>query len=428
MKTKIKVVALVLIFAVLCVSLCSCEILKLVNNILPFFHPEDDGDTNINIDISELFKCKEHVPVRYESSEPTCVASGFVGGYYCQKCLVQITPRQELPPQHKYDSDEDLICNVCNFKRPALCNHVRTESVEATESTCITHGHTAAERCVDCGEILTGYGEKPLLDHSYVDRDDDTCDVCGFVRYLECTHTFVVQLKPVEATCESTGLTSGWSCGKCGKIFLEQVDVPAIEHNESDWFVDKAPTESEEGKAHTECTACGTVLKTKTLDVILPGVDENGTDGLQFALNHDGNSYAVIGINPKTETKEIIIPKYYKGKPVTKIDDTAFSGNGNITRVTIPEGVLSIGKSAFRNCTSLKIIDIPSSVTKIGGYAFYDCALRSVTLPEGLERIEAYSFYYCKLTKIEIPDSVTHIGKYAFAECTLAEELILSAQ
>ena len=425
MKTKIKVVTLVLIFAMLCISLCSCEILKLVNNILPFFQPENGNDTNINIDLTELFKCRNHISVQYEGIAPTCNSSGFVGGYHCKKCGLQLSPRQELPPQHTYDSDEDLTCNLCGFERLAICNHVETKVLEATDSTCINQGHTAAEQCVKCGAILNGYEKKPLLDHAFENRDDDTCDVCGYIRKLDCLHTFTVQLKPQEATCQSSGLTSGWSCEECGKVILAQTEIPAIAHNESDWFVDKAPTESEKGEAHTECTTCNTVLKTKELDAIVPESSENLSLGLLFTLNEDGNSYTLTDINSCTDT-QIVIPKYYNGKLVTKIDDAAFMGNSEITDVTIPEGVLTIGNGAFKNCTGLTNVVIPSTVTRIGENAFYNCPLTSITLPSSLEKIEAYSFYGCDFTKLEIPYRVTSIGEGAFAECIFIEELILS--
>lgn len=44
-----------------------------------------------------------------------------------------------------------------------------------------------------------------------------------------------------------------------------------------------------------------------------------------------------------------------------------------MTSVTIPEGVTSIGESAFRYCSGLTSLTIPSSVTSIGYGAFYGC-------------------------------------------------------
>jgi hypothetical protein len=41
--------------------------------------------------------------------------------------------------------------------------------------------------------------------------------------------------------------------------------------------------------------------------------------------------------------------------------------------VTIPNGVTSIGRSAFKGCTSLATVTIPSSVKSIGFDAFHDC-------------------------------------------------------
>jgi hypothetical protein len=47
------------------------------------------------------------------------------------------------------------------------------------------------------------------------------------------------------------------------------------------------------------------------------------------------------------------------GKTVIDINDT------NITHVTIPYGITTIGEDAFYGCSSLQSIDIPNSVTTI---------------------------------------------------------------
>ena len=130
----------------------------------------------------------------------------------------------------------------------------------------------------------------------------------------------------------------------------------------------------------------------------------------------------------------------YNGKTycVNKIMNYAFWDCTNLTSVTIPSSVTSIGEGAFSGCTNLTSIDIPNSVTSIGDYAFNDCTgLTSpvynshifakfgpssyegaYTIPEGIESIALGAFSFCtSLTSITIPNSVTRIGKEAFDQC-----------
>ena len=53
---------------------------------------------------------------------------------------------------------------------------------------------------------------------------------------------------------------------------------------------------------------------------------------------------------------------------VTEIVDAAFYAS-NVRQLTLPEGLIRIGRSAFYD-TRLEVVDIPSTVKEIGGYAF----------------------------------------------------------
>ena len=60
------------------------------------------------------------------------------------------------------------------------------------------------------------------------------------------------------------------------------------------------------------------------------------------------------------------------------------------------------------------------TVTHIGDLAFYGCSeITSVTLPESLLSIGGRSFVGCYFTNVEIPKSVTSIGEWAFEESKL---------
>ena len=87
---------------------------------------------------------------------------------------------------------------------------------------------------------------------------------------------------------------------------------------------------------------------------------------------------------------------------------------------TIPQGITSIGDSAFYSCDSLTSVSIPNSVTFIGDSAFSYCdSLTSVSIPNSVTAIGDRAFYYCdSLTSVSIPNSVTAIGDYAFGDCS----------
>ena len=107
------------------------------------------------------------------------------------------------------------------------------------------------------------------------------------------------------------------------------------------------------------------------------------------------------------------------GNGVTSIGRAAFLNCSALTSVSIPACVTSIGGGAFKECTGLTSITIPNSVTIIGEYAFACCsALTSVTFPANLTTIGDHAFWYCTaLTSVEIPYGVTTIGDLAFNLC-----------
>lgn len=105
---------------------------------------------------------------------------------------------------------------------------------------------------------------------------------------------------------------------------------------------------------------------------------------------------------------------------VTSIGATAFLNYPNLENITIPDSVTTIGYSAFAFCSMLERINIPNSVTIIESEVFLNCSmLTSITIPDSVTSIGNSAFQECmNLTSITIPDSVTSIGDSAFRECT----------
>ena len=104
---------------------------------------------------------------------------------------------------------------------------------------------------------------------------------------------------------------------------------------------------------------------------------------------------------------------------VTSIGESAFSGCYLVDGVTIPNSVTSIGESAFSGCESLKSIVIPDSVTSIGKSAFSGCErLMNIVIPDSVTSIGDLAFYHCSnLKRVTISDGVTSIGNSAFSFC-----------
>lgn len=103
---------------------------------------------------------------------------------------------------------------------------------------------------------------------------------------------------------------------------------------------------------------------------------------------------------------------------VTRIGASAFHGF-DMTDISLPDSITSIGKSAFSYCFNLRSVSIPSGVTTIHDDAFFNCtALAEVVIPDGVTVIGQEAFFNCgKLPRIILPQSITIIDRHAFYNC-----------
>jgi hypothetical protein len=97
------------------------------------------------------------------------------------------------------------------------------------------------------------------------------------------------------------------------------------------------------------------------------------------------------------------------------------------TSYTIPNGVTTIGKSAFLFCDSLTSIIIPNGVISIEENAFLGCGLISIIIPYSVASIGEDAFLGCRgLKSVTISDNEISIGGEAFGSCFSLESVIIS--
>jgi len=124
------------------------------------------------------------------------------------------------------------------------------------------------------------------------------------------------------------------------------------------------------------------------------------------------NKPIVLIDEDRKEIKEYVIPN-----GVTSIGNSAFVYCTGLTSVTIPNTVTSIGEEAFMYCTRLASITIPKNISSIGNSAFSGCnSLSSVTIHS--ETIGSWFRGLSSINEVTIGDEVTSIGNDAFSNCT----------
>ncbi|MFA5312237.1 MAG: fibronectin type III domain-containing protein [Methanomassiliicoccales archaeon] len=139
----------------------------------------------------------------------------------------------------------------------------------------------------------------------------------------------------------------------------------------------------------------------------------------------------------------VTIPSAIGGYDVVAIGNEAFNnGHGyQVTSVTIPDGVTSIGSYCFANCEQIMTITIGSGVTYIGTEAFYDCgSLSYITVDADnpnytsivgvLYDKQLTTLIKCPTEKggqVIIPDSVTTILWHAFQSCEYMNQLTIGS-
>lgn len=237
------------------------------------------------------------------------------------------------------------------------------------------------------------------------------------------------------------------------KAFIDRDNVPCLKLVVGRGWI-KQPKKRDEmiqyavENGKTECTSWLMDFKNRTAD--FTAEREKEEKKMMRELNADPNSVTELKklwsfkkqdddtlmiTNYKGASTEITIPDKIGKSVVTAIGEHALSPTGqrktkpevlrNITKITLPDTIKFIGKSAFRGCENLTEINIPDSVEEIRDSAFFNCkSLKSLTLPDSVKKIESSAFTGCeKLVKIKLPNGITEIASNIFSACRSLETI-----
>ena len=206
--------------------------------------------------------------------------------------------------------------------------------------------------------------------------------------------------------------------------------------------------------------------------ICLPAVFAKDEDKFVYELQND--CYIIKDIKNDYRDgwfgrKKLVVPATYKNKKVVKLEkieanclrelvisegietisDNALSYNARMSKVTLPDSLKYLGAYSFAN-TQISSITIPQSVTSIGEGALrgcnrlknmtvandnpvyhssgnciietasktlvFGCAVSTIPSDGSVTSISSYAFFgYTDLENITIPDSITSIGSSAFS-------------
>ena len=118
--------------------------------------------------------------------------------------------------------------------------------------------------------------------------------------------------------------------------------------------------------------------------------------------------------------REIILPDGLKTVGVSAFEEL------NIGEMHLPASVETVGKEAFLNCAGLEAFSAPGAVT-LGVNALRGCtALREVILGDSLRTVSESCFQGCTaLARLDLGEGVETVGLYAFADCTALQSVTL---
>ena len=444
---------------------------------------------------NETIPAKGHTKVVLPAIDATCITEGKTEGESCSDCGEIVLAQEKvdaLGHNEVVDAAVDATCTESGLtegKHCSRCNEIiiaqsvvnakgHTEVVDASVApSCTETGLTEGKHCSVCNEILVSQGIVPVVAHSYDDKYDDSCNICGSTRDTECahrelevipgyastctdpgltngqkckkcgeviTHQTVVDAKghtevvdmAIAATCTNSGLTEGKHCSTCDKVLVEQGVIPALPHTYGEWVITKTAYCGQDGEMTRSCF-CG-AKQTEVIygagmhgEIIDPAVDPTcATTGLTEGkhcpyCNTVFVKQEVIPTIDHVYSEEYSFDNSFHWYSCTGCDAIKDKAEHQV----VDDGMCTICDQPIGDTVGI-IYDISDDGTYalVVGYTGSATKIRIADTYQGLPvtTIYANAFYSNKkITSVIIPDSVTTIGNDTFPGCSSLSSVVI---
>ncbi|MDO4308053.1 MAG: leucine-rich repeat protein [Eubacteriales bacterium] len=150
-------------------------------------------------------------------------------------------------------------------------------------------------------------------------------------------------------------------------------EEPPEEQSPEERLPEEQPDEAADIDIFSDETDYGdyTEMEIEEADIFTAGEQASGiftTETFRYMVN--GTEAVIVSYLGSAET--VVIPERIGEYTVTGICEKAFMGS-DLSGITLPAGLKSIGAEAFSGCAALKKIELPAAVSEIGENAFASC-------------------------------------------------------
>ncbi|MBQ7379667.1 MAG: leucine-rich repeat domain-containing protein [Clostridia bacterium] len=373
-----------------------------------------------------------------EAVAPTCTETGLTEGMHCSVCDMVLLAQQTVAALGHTEVIDPAVAPGCNENgltegaHCAVCDEVLVaQQIVAATHTWSGYGDDDDTHWPVCG-VCSEKGQAEA--HSFA--EDGFCSVCE--RSIRETDGLHYQISADGTYAEVIDYT-----GKSTVVYIaEEFEGLPVKVIGNAAFQNKHITEiyiPETVEVIGELAFGGC---TGLVSIVIPNsVKSIGSGALSGCSGLESITIPFVGQSAKTEADPFQYPlgyifgtaEYEGGVAVLQ----AFNGENFITSIEetyyIPASLTSVNvtggkilRGAFYGCTGIVRVTLGEGVTSIGNFAFYNCTgLTDVVMTESVLTIGTHAFRNCtSLESVTIPGSVRNIGNYAFSGCTGLEKIL----